>query len=362
MNRRAQLIFLLSFLILSETSGQYNFTAVLPNLDGQDLLEQLEQDFKPSNVLSYDIARDTMFRNVYGVDNTLSCVYTSHQVPMPLGQDPTQVVFMNGASGGLNTEHSWPRSYGAENGNPKSDMHHLFPTRIDVNSDRGVLPFLEIPDSQTDSWYFMNSEQSGIPTNNIDLYSERSGSAFEPPEAMKGNIARAIMYFKAIYPSQANQAPSDFFSGMQQTLCNWHYADPVDSLEWHRSQIIGTYQSGKANPFVLDCTLASRAYCPGTPIACDPTVPVVQPIADIQFTVFPNPSNGSFAIQLNGVGENDEINLYVFNTLGQQVYRQSVSEYSNLFQLDLSKELSKGIYWLQLRSGSRSNIRPIIFE
>jgi len=327
MNGRFFIIFCFSLFFATLTFGQYDFTAVLSSLDGQDLLEKLEDDFKPTSVLSYDIARDTMFRNVYGVNQSLSCVYTGHTNPMPLGQDPTQTVFMNGAAGGINTEHSWPRSYGAENGFPKSDMHHLFPTRVDVNGDRGVLPYGEIPDSQTDSWYFMNIEQGNIPTNNIDLYSERSGSAFEPPEHMKGNIARAIMYFKAIYPSQANQAPSEFFSGMQQTLCNWHYSDPVDSLEWHRSHIIASYQSGKVNPFVLDCTLASRAYCQNTPVACDPTVSSLQEENPLEFKIYPNPSDGEFTIELLE-GFMEKTGITVFNALGKIVFDQTFSRWN----------------------------------
>ncbi|MFN8329951.1 MAG: hypothetical protein U0T81_01815 [Saprospiraceae bacterium] len=39
--------------------------------------------------------------------------------------------------------------------------------------------------------------------------------------------------------------------------------DPVDSLEWKRTFMISQYQDGKANPFVLDCTLPQRCYCEG---------------------------------------------------------------------------------------------------
>ena len=52
---------------------------------------------------------------------------------------------------------------------------------------------------------------------------------------------------------------------MRRTLCQWHLADPVDSLEWARSHVISTYQENKANPFVLDCSLARRCFCPAIP-------------------------------------------------------------------------------------------------
>jgi hypothetical protein len=36
----------------------------------------------------------------------------------------------------------------------------------------------------------------------------------------------------------------------------------VDTFELLRTQTIAPYQDGKENPFVLDCSLAKRAYCP----------------------------------------------------------------------------------------------------
>ncbi len=361
MTFRNSLIILSTLIFAGSISAQYNFTAVLPGLEGQTLLFELENDFRPSSVLPYDLARDTMFRNVYGVNDSLSCVYTSYRLPMPPGQDPTQVVYLGGAANGINTEHSWPRSYGAENGNPKSDMHHLFPTRLDVNSDRGTLPFLEVPDNQANNWYYLNSNLSNIPNTNIDLYAERSGSAFEPPEQMKGNIARAIMYFKAIYPNQANQAPNDFFSSMQGTLCEWHSQDPVDSLEWHRTFAIAKYQSNKPNPFVLDCTLPQRAFCPQAQVNCNPGVSIVNTFSSIDFALFPNPSSGIINIQLTETLDNP-LQIRISNSLGQTVFFQMQSDIQNNKNLNLVLDLRPGIYWLEMISGKNKSARRIIIQ
>jgi len=340
--------------------AQYDFEAVLPGLDGQDLFEAVAQDFDPLIVLPYDIARDTMFRRVYSESDFLYCVYTRHGVSMPQGLDPTQTVFMGGANGGINTEHSWPRSYGADVGKPKSDMHHLFPTRIDVNADRGVLPFLDIPDSEANQWYYLNNEQSNIPSSNIDNYSEVSGSAFEPREDHKGNVARAMFYFYTIYNDEAQQAPSNFFESMRTTLCEWHSADPVDSLEWHRNLIIASYQDGKANPFILDCTLVERLFCPGAMINCDPSVPVAEISPTPEVSIYPNPNSGTFNIEL-GVETSMPDHVQFSDLAGRSI----PLNWNNYGNRNLNIELNNikaGFYLLSLRIGGNNYQYPIIIN
>ena len=191
---------------------------------------------------------------------------------------------MNGSPDGINLEHSYPRSKGADeddgNGNGFSDLHHLFPTRVAVNSARGNSPFLEIPDSLTTSWFYLNQEQSTIPIIDTALFSERTNDTFEPREAFKGNIARAIFYFFTIYNENALAADSTFFAQQQETLCDWHVQDPIDSIEQVRTFRIAGFQDSIPNPFILDSTLAHRTFC-------DP-LPVALPVTLSHFNVFKN--------------------------------------------------------------------------
>jgi len=100
------------------------------------------------------------------------------------------------------------------------------------------------------------------PVTNIDLYSEYKTGVFEPREDVKGDIARAMFYFWTIYRDDAVEADPLFFDLMKDNLCLWHEEDPVDPFEILRTQRIATYQDGKENPFILDCSLVKRAYCP----------------------------------------------------------------------------------------------------
>lgn len=288
---------------------------VFPSDEGNILLQKLVQHYKPNSVYDYSNARDTLFAKVYAQGTSLKCVYTDYDVYLPPNQDPTTAVYMGGAPNGINTEHTYPQSKGAT-GNAKSDMHHLYPTRIDVNGDRGSKPFYEIPDTQTDTWYFEGQQTSGTPSSSvIDQYSELSNNYFEPREAHKGNVARAMMYFYTMYKNQADNADPNFFNIQKSTLCDWHILDPVDDAEWERTHIIASHQDGKANPFVLDCTLAARTYCPG--LQC---VVSTDEVDNRFFSIaqnFPNPFYDETTIGYT-LEKGAYVNIYLTDALGRQ--------------------------------------------
>ncbi|MEM9837113.1 MAG: endonuclease [Bacteroidota bacterium] len=233
---------------------------IFPDLAGQELLDALAQNYRPAVVLDYDRARDTLYSKIDVVNDSLFGVYTGFGVQMDPNEDPSSEAFANG----LNTEHTWPQSKGAGNGNPRSDMHHLFPTVVQVNADRGSLPFGDIPDNSTERWYIGNSVRTTPPPVSIrNFYSEiLLNNRFEPRESHKGNVARAMFYFYTVYRPEANAADPNYFPPMIETLCDWHVQDPVDQQELQRTEAIALRQSGIPNPFVVDCNLLARTYCP----------------------------------------------------------------------------------------------------
>jgi hypothetical protein len=70
---------------------------------------------------------------------------------------------------------------------------------------------------------------------------------------------RAALYFYAVYRSAADDT---FFEGMREELVQWAEADPPTDAEGDRSSQIAARQ-GNENPFVLDTTLADRAFSEG---------------------------------------------------------------------------------------------------
>ncbi len=281
-------LLLYAMLLVAGQSYSQLHQPVFPGLEGQELLDSVVAAFKAPVLLPQAMARDTLFGKIDKHDDSLSCVYTGFTIWLDPTKDPTQAAFMNGGPDGINTEHTWPQSLGAT-GLAEGDMHHLFPTRIDVNADRGNSPFADIPDDQTQRWYYLDQQTSTIPTTHIERYSEWVPGLFEPREDHKGNVARAMMYFYTMYRPQAD---STFFEIQRQTLCQWHVLDPVDQREWDRTWAIAAYQSGKPNPFVLDCTLAERSWCADAGIQC--TVTTAEAGHEgCGFTAYPTPSAGA---------------------------------------------------------------------
>ncbi|MCX6137928.1 MAG: endonuclease [Ignavibacteriales bacterium] len=268
---------------------------------GTTLLANIVTSYKPSTTQGYP--PPALFAEVYRLPNSnVRCVYTGYE----------------GAGGsGLNVEHTFPQSKGAS-GQAQSDMHHLFPTQIGVNSDRGNYPYGDIPDNEVSYWYRLTTKTQFKPTLLIEEYSKvKSGVIFEPRADHKGNIARALCYFYTMYKSQADAADPVFFRNQLSTIYRWHYLDPVDSLEHARTFLIAKYESGKPNPFIVDTTLVRRAYFPEIQVGVVSQRAVMPSIAMLAQN-YPNPFNPATALEFV-LSENTRATVVVYNMLGQKV-------------------------------------------
>ncbi len=228
--------------------------SIFPSLTANDLLNAIRKLYTPETVLSYRDARIEMFTNIdKNASDEIEGIYTGFKATLTNPNDAIQDMLAKG----INTEHTYPQSKGASQEPARADIFHLRPSKDNVNSDRGSLEFAEIDDNTTDRWYYLSTSQSGIPGSDIDNWSEADlGVAFEPREGVKGDVARGIFYFFTIYNSVADQS---FFNGMLTDLLSWHTADVTDTEELARNDKIRAIQ-GNNNPFILDASLANRAY------------------------------------------------------------------------------------------------------
>lgn len=261
---------------------------IAPTLTKAELIDYLQGNYSVTNAQSYDGARDAMFEDIDGKSGEITCVYTGYTISFTDRQDAQG----SQAANDFNTEHIWPQSFFDSDLPMRSDIHHLYPTRVDVNGARSNFKFDEIPDNQTSTWFRENSNQSSVPTENIDEYSELLNStSFEPREDLKGNVARSIFYFWTIYQDNNSITSDDtnneaFFEGMKDVLLIWHDLDPVDSIEVSRSIEIEGVQ-GNRNPFVHDTTLVRRAFFDGNVTEPDPVPnPVSGFVEDIEASSF----------------------------------------------------------------------------
>lgn len=235
----------------------FSQTIIGEGMSGEELKNYVIENYKTTNTLGYDIARDTLYAKIdLKEGNKLIAIYSGYEIILDLTQDPSSYAYQNG----INCEHSWPQSMGASSEPQKSDMHSLYPCKTNVNSSRGNDPFGEIPDIDADIWYRFEEVLYSIPPTNIDEYSEKENDdpdLFEPRESKKGDIARSMFYFFCMYQEAAD---TTFWNIQKQTFLDWHYYDPADSIELERTWKIADYQDDCPNPFVIDTTLARRIW------------------------------------------------------------------------------------------------------
>ena len=153
MYRNLGTITLMTFLCVLAKSQQ----VLYPGQSGEELKAQIIEDFKPDFVELYTDAREIMYRDLYNVNDTVYTIYVNHRLYLPPDEErPIGFLAMNADNNGISAEHIYPRSKGAseENGNAFSDLHNLAPTRWEVNEVRSNFPFKDIPDAETDFWFY----------------------------------------------------------------------------------------------------------------------------------------------------------------------------------------------------------------
>ncbi len=178
---------------------------------------------------SYENARDRMFSVVDNHEGEVECVYTGFSM-RTRGVPDANV---------MNTEHTWPQSQGADRVPMRSDLHHLFPSTADANNARANLPFCDVV--RGENWADGGSRRGE---------DSRGETCFEARDAHKGNAARAMLYFAAVYDPRVDAA-------QEAVLRRWHEADPVDDAERARNNAVASYQ-GSRNPFVDYPDLVAR--------------------------------------------------------------------------------------------------------
>ena len=224
----------------ADTSLPAGYYSTAQGKTGAALLAALDRIVCRARVLGYDAARDSMYARVEDPDNDdlLADIY--------IGRVATVNSRATAATANFNTEHSWPQSRGALNDPAMSDIHHLFPADESANSRRSNLPFGVVVGTPT--WV------SPDPDNDGDVSKQGRNAdgveVFEPRNAKKGDIARAIFYFYTRY--NARRTPNYVLTNFvieEATLIQWHNADPPDAFERQRNSLAFRAQ-GNRNPYI----------------------------------------------------------------------------------------------------------------
>ncbi len=272
------------------------------------------------NSISYDAGRRYMYAYVDNYDNTVTCVYGGYVHNYTPSPTPTNPVQSSAPSGWLtslqtngtlmiNAEHTIPQSFFNAAAPMVGDIHHLFPTYHQWNSDRSNYRFADVPDNITNKWERNLTVQTAMPTTNIEEYSERgtvNGEIFyEPREDHKGRVARAVLYFYTVYPTQAGDITS---VATLATLQNWHEQHPPNAVDIARNTRIEAAQ-GNRNPYVDYPSWIYQAWC----------LTATLPVEFIQIKAFPKDKSNLLTWEV----EESQIATYVIQRSNDgQIWQQ----------------------------------------
>ncbi len=144
-----------------------------------------------------------------------------------------------------NREHVWAKSHGnfGTAMGPGTDLHHLRPTDVSVNSSRGNKDF----------------DNGGSPQGEApDTFTDND--SWEPRDEVKGDVARMIFYMDVRYEGDRGELDLEVnnvvnngttpYHGKLSTLIQWHHQDPVDNFERQRNEIIYNDYQHNRNPFI----------------------------------------------------------------------------------------------------------------
>lgn len=147
-----------------------------------------------------------------------------------------------------NKEHIWAQSHGIDERAPAySDLHHIRACTPTLNSSRGDRDFDDCRDV------------AGAKETSGNYY---TSTAWEPQDAAKGDVARAMFYMDVRYEGRYNgnndltlvenipTSSSGNDLGRLSTLLAWNELDPVSPFETNRNErIYRDYQKNR-NPFI----------------------------------------------------------------------------------------------------------------
>jgi len=261
---------------------------------------------------------------------------------------------------GWNREHVWAKSrgnFGTSKG-AGTDVHHLRPCDISVNSTRNNRNFDDCVNCVD------------VIDNGFNTGSKRSSSmwTFEPPDNVKGDVARMIFYMVVRYEGDGNEPDLELTNTLQvktsklplhaslATLLTWHRLDTVSDWERNRNNIIYNNYQGNKNPFIDYPKLAEYLWGDSTGVVWKPVSTVgIEEETTTGYKIFPNPANGGCEIDCLSVP--DEV--IVLNSLGEEVLKLQPN--ANSFFLDLTAQPT-GVYVLQLNFNGQFKREKLILE
>jgi endonuclease I len=237
---------------------------------------------------------------------------------IPGGTPPYEYTFGEDEGGsasqegeGYNREHTWPQSWFGGSVPPMyTDLFQIVPTDIYVNNRRGNSAYGEV---SSPTWTSLNGSRLGP-----SAWPGFSGTAFEPRDEYKGDLARNFFYMATRYYGEDSSWPggpmsdgAELLDWAVDMLLVWHQQDPVSSKEISRNETVFGIQDNR-NPFIDHPEYAFLIYDP-TGIGGG-----LPPAPAIAVSAWPNPFTSAATVRFE-LPEDATVFLAVYNLRGAAV-------------------------------------------
>lgn len=210
-------------------------------LNGHNFKTQLQSIISDHRIFSYSQVWKALKRTDQDSENPHNVIelYTRRSIPKDRRD-------RGGSAPNLwNREHVWAKSHGSfgTRRGPGTDIHHLRPSDKSVNFERSNKDFAE--------------GGSRLRSSDDCPLCMKTDATFEPPDEVKGDVARMIFYMATRYAGfleitqsvGSGKTSGKGYLGKLSDLLKWNEQDPVSDEELHRNNLIFDEQ-GNRNPFI----------------------------------------------------------------------------------------------------------------
>ncbi|MBS1615929.1 MAG: endonuclease [Bacteroidetes bacterium] len=353
-------IFFFSLLPLSLYSQPTGYYAGAYGKSGEALRDALYDIIKGHTVLSYTPG---LWNAYYTTDKKpngkLASIYSDVPGGVPpyefiLGSDQCSGSTPNTEGGCYNREHIWPQSKFGNATPMQTDLWLVYPTDSKVNSQRADWPYGTVSNA---TW----TSQSGNKLGPNTYPGAPSGTAFEPLDSFKGDIARSYFYITTRYLADSNSFQNWEMANKSslkpwaiQMLLAWSHLDPVSAKEKERNEAVYALQNNR-NPFVdeprfADCIWAGN--CSGLGITASSK-------KALQVQCLPNPAHDHVQIDWQGLAPREVLALDVLDALGRIQFHSPNPE--NNMQIQVLNWPS-GVYLLRLITLQGTSFQKLLID
>lgn len=320
-------------------AGSY-YTGIVPSTPG--FVQTLKAKVRPHFQVFYGNYGTTMVDEFAAYDTTsgkrvLPCTYSGykHVFTPPVIWDT------------MSREHSYPYSWmgeGSKDSANYSDLHVLFPVhQLNANAVRSNLPYNNL---KKVTFQFLSGKLGEDSSGNL---------AYEPPNSVKGMVARACFYICATYHSSEKpftlptSVPFVNYLQSQTVLKRWNNQYPPSAYEIARHEYVAFKQNNR-NPFVDNPSWAcyidfrNMGHVPsGDCSQFNSTNPLRQ---TLQISVNPSPATDIIRLDLSAF-RGDACEYYIMDITGAELMHGN----SGAGQAELNiSNLAPGAYLVYAKS------------